>query len=76
MELSPEIGAYKAQPSVTTRVCPGCLGRFQPARSNQLHCRPSCRALALERRRLRSVDLFTQVADAIEPEVVRRLTTE
>jgi predicted nucleic acid-binding Zn ribbon protein len=51
---------------VGMRACPGCDKRFTPTRRNQLHCRPSCRVLALERRRQRDVDLFTACADAIE----------
>jgi len=33
-------------------LCAGCGGSFQPSRPNQRHCRPSCRVLALTRRRL------------------------
>jgi hypothetical protein len=32
-------------------VCAGCRRTFTPMRSNQRHCRPSCRGLALARRR-------------------------
>lgn len=51
-----------------TVACSGCGRLFVPVRSTQRHCRPSCRVLALRRRR--ELDLFTGVADAIEPAVV------
>jgi hypothetical protein len=35
------------------RVCAGCGGPFVPARPNQTSCRPSCRALASRRGRVR-----------------------
>lgn len=42
----------KALQSVSTgRLCAGCGQRFAPARTNQRHCRPSCRLAAFKRRR-------------------------
>lgn len=35
------------------RACPGCGQTFAPSRASQVHCRPSCRRLALEQRRAR-----------------------
>jgi hypothetical protein len=66
----PEIAAGMRIAGVSTRLCPGCEQPFKPGRANQIHCRPSCRVLALERRRQRDVDLFTACGDAIEPDVV------
>ena len=49
------------------RVCAGCGNAFAPSRPNQKHCRPSCRALALQKRKQRAVSLLTDVGDAINP---------
>jgi hypothetical protein len=46
----PAARGYKALVSVPRR-CPGCEREFIALRKNQRHCRPSCRRLALERRR-------------------------
>lgn len=51
-------------------LCPGCRRPFTPTHWRQRHCRPSCRVAALRKRRPTDVDLFTHLADAIEPEVV------
>jgi len=51
-------------------VCRGCGRTFTPTRRTQRHCRPSCRVLALEQRRRADIDLFSQVADAIEYDVI------
>jgi hypothetical protein len=56
----PKVAAVGARPvealqSVVTthpeRACAGCGQRFQPRRRDARHCRPSCRARALQRRR-------------------------
>jgi len=65
----------QAFPGVRTRICRGCGRVFTLSRRTQQHCRPSCRQFAHQRRQA-STDLFSVVADAIEPEVIRRLTTE
>ena len=46
-----------------------CRRRHVQIHQADSYCRPSCRALALERRRQQTADLFTGCADAIEPEV-------
>jgi len=59
-----------ALPCVTANVlCPGCGNPFTPAHWRQVHCRPSCRVLALRKRREPAPALFTAAADAIEPAV-------
>ena len=60
----------QALQGVNARVCAGCHRLFRPTRSTQVHCRPGCRVLALRRRRHQQPDLFTLVADAIEPAVL------
>jgi hypothetical protein len=59
----------QALPGVT-RVCPGCGGAFTPTRTTQAHCRPSCRVLALRKRRESRSELFAAVADHVEPDVM------
>lgn len=54
MGRQPRAEAARLQESVRTLsigiLCPGCERRFTPARPNQVHCRPSCRAAAFRRR--------------------------
>lgn len=52
-------------------ICPGCDRPFRPARRNQRHCRPSCRVLALRRRR-QSGPLLAVAASIghVEPDVM------
>ena len=64
-----EKSRVQALPGVNCRQCPGCLGWFDPVRATQVHCKPSCRVLALRRRRERRPDLFLACADAIDPAV-------
>jgi len=65
----PDPRSMQAFPDVTARPCQGCGETFRPTTANQLHCRPSCSVKALERRRQRATDLFTEIGDAIEPAV-------
>jgi hypothetical protein len=62
--------ASQALQGVNQRLCAGCDRPFRPTRATQVHCRPGCRVLALRRRRDLPADLFTSVADAIEPAVL------
>jgi len=62
--------ASQALQGVNTRVCAGCGRPFIPTRATQVHCRPGCRVLALRRRRDQPANLFSSVADAIEPAVL------
>lgn len=48
------------------RWCAGCGQSFTATRRNQLHCRPSCRKLALERRRAAAHDDGDRLADLFE----------
>ena len=68
--MEPDRGPKALQSVNAGRICPGCGRPFAPSRRNQRHCRPSCRVLALRRRR--ETDLLTDVADAIDPAVVER----
>ena len=62
--------ASQALQGVNQRLCAGCDRPFRPARATQVHCKPGCRVLALRRRRHQPSNLFTSVADAIEPAVL------
>jgi len=50
-------------------VCDGCGQTFRQTHWRQRHCKPTCRAKALGRRRQSDVDVFTACVDAIEPTV-------
>jgi hypothetical protein len=53
---------------LTDRPCAGCARVFTPTRTNQTHCRPSCRQRALEQRRSRVIYSNRPLVDEQPPE--------
>ena len=51
-------------------LCRNCGQPFERVRPHQAYCRPSCRKADFDRRHQPGVDLFTALADHVEPAVV------
>lgn len=61
--MTPDRG-FQALPGLTAgrrRICAGCGRPFQPARTTQRHCRPSCRVTAFRKRREHVPDLLRAI---------------